>query len=186
MDLPDNLRGDKMKYLKLVVGLIIEIALVLFVVNQRFGTPFAIDKGFHTPVIIVLGLLVSNYASLLIVNFIKNDFLWKKVGRHPDDVGRSLRDWWKEQGFGSEISPFLGIIERIILVAAGVVSLQMFFAACGAWTTIKIAVDWQHFKEMKYRVIGHIYLISSASSLLLALIDVAAVRIFLGMSLLNT
>ena len=175
-----------MKYLKLTAGLIVEVALVLFVIKQLLGSPFVIKSGFHVPAIIVLGIMISNLASLWIVDFIKNEFLWKRAGSHPDDENRPLRDWWREQGLGSEISPFLGVIERIILVAAGIISFQVFFAACGVWTSIKIAVDWQQFKGMKYRVIGHIYLISTASSLLLAAIDVAAVRVFLGMSLLVT
>jgi len=174
-----------MKYVKLVAGLIVEIALVLFVIKQRFGTPFMIERGFHIPVIIIVGIIISNFASLWIVDFIKNDFLWKRAGPYPGDEGRSLRDWWEEQGLASKLSRFLGVIERIMLVATGIVSFQVFAAACGAWTMIKIAVDWQVIKGMKYRVIGHIYLISVASSLLLASIDVAAVRILLGMPLLS-
>ncbi len=155
--------------------------------NNLFGSPIPIEKGYHIPFFIALGLIASNYASLVIVNvnFIKNDFLWKKAGFHPKKGNLSLQEWWKEKGYNSEISPYLGIVERIILVAAGVVSFQLFFAASGAWATIKIAVDWQQFKEIKFRVISHIYLISSALSILLALIDVATIRVLLGMSFLD-
>ncbi|MFC1829297.1 hypothetical protein ACFL0O_06775 [Thermodesulfobacteriota bacterium] len=173
-----------MKYVKLTAGLIVEIALVLFVIKQKVGVPFTIELSYYAPAIIIIGILISNLASFWIVDFIKNEFLWKRAGAHPEDKNRSLRDWWKEQGLSSEISPFLGVMERIILVVTGIVSFQVFFAACGAWTTIKIAVDWNQFKDMKYRVIGHIYLISTASSLFLASIDVAAVRLFLGMPLI--
>lgn len=161
------------------VGLIIEFLLVIFIVTQLYGSCISIENDFRIPFFIIIGLTLSNFASLWIVGFIK-DFLWNKAGFHPEYDNLRLEDWWKKQNYSSNLSPYLGIVERIILVAAGLVSFQLFFSACGVWTTIKIAVDWQQFKEMKFRVINHIYLISTALSILLALIDVIAIHVLLN------
>lgn len=109
------------------VGLIIEFLLVIFIITQLYGFCISIENDFRISFFIIIGLTLSNFASLWIVGFIK-DFLWNKVGFHPEYGNLRLEDWWKNQNYNysSNLSPYLGVVERIILVAVGLVSFQLF------------------------------------------------------------
>lgn len=180
--------GKKSPKRRFIIGIIFEITLLIFVINQYLGHGISIKMGFHIPLILMAGVLLSNIASCWIIGFVKDEFLWKKVCEkytYPNDKSRSLKDWWSDTNHYSPISYILGIIERIIVVLAGIMGFKAFFAASGAWLTLKIAADWTMFQKIEYRAISHIYLITSASSLLLAAIDVAAVRMVLNLKLLS-
>lgn len=168
----------KRKYFKLmIIGIIFKLPLIFFAIKQIYA-PIQYEIGVLLLFIIFSGILVSNKASSWIVAYIKDYYLWKKVN---EDYNKNIKLDWKKKKNYSSISQYLGMIERIIVVIAGLSSLQMFLAAAGAWTTIKIATDWTNFIESDYRAISHIYLISTSMSLLLALIDVVAIRALIGM-----
>ncbi len=182
------MQSKYLKFVKLYCGILVELFLICFIVWKFLNPSIKFEIGVNTFLIVIIGIVVSNLASAWVIEYVKDDYLWKKVGaiyKHPVDPNRSIHDWWfeKEQGHGSNLSLELGFMERIILIFSGVISLKFFFAAAAAWTTYKVAVDWQNHKEMKYRAIGHIYIISSILSILCAGIDTLAVRAIFGLSI---
>jgi len=173
--------------LKFVCGLFIELILVLFIILKHFGIIPSIHF-IYALMGIPIGVLISNLASAEIVGFIKDEYLWKKVRKKykpPKNSGYdSLEEWWKSGEHGSNISYELGIIQRVVLLFAGVISIRMFFAAAAAWSTFLLAVDWKSTRD-QYRSIGHIYAISVALSMLLSAIDVFAIRVLLELPLIG-
>jgi len=167
-----------------VLGLLFEgVLLFALLWVQGGGHVFIPEQLWLKSILVLLLVLCSNIASTYIVGWYKDYFLWPRAGSHPDDPQKSLREWWKQENFGSTLSGQLGFVERVVVTATGLVSFQSFFIACAGWLTLKTAVEWQQFSGMKHRVISHIYLISSTLSLVMAALDVAVIRTLLGLSL---
>lgn len=183
-----NARGPGTGRCKLrfaVIGLIIEGVLLLALVwLQDGGRRFIPNALWLKATLSVVLFLSSNMAAGYLVRWHKDQFLWPRAGAHPDDPNKSLHDWWRQQPFHSTLSSQLGFIERMIVTMAGLISFEWFFIACGAWLTLKTAVEWQQHSAMKYRVINHVYLISSVLSLMTAAVDVALIRTLFGLTLL--
>ncbi len=131
--------------------------------------------------VVALIVITSSYATKFIVGWYKDYVMWPRAGDHPDWPNRSLRDWWREQGFASPLSGHLGFLERIVFVLLGLVSFEAFFIACGGFLTLKTAIEWQQFDGIKYRVISHIYLMASLLSLVFAAVDVVIIRKMLNL-----
>jgi hypothetical protein len=161
---------------RLLIGVLIKATLIVLIIWRPEALSMTV--GFAQLLIAGVVLVVSNIASNLIVGWIKDAVLW--VLTDPSD---QLRKDWYSRGFGSRISPALGILERLIVTGAGLISFWHFYIVSGGWLGLKVAVDWQQFGVMPNRAIGHIYLVSSAASLFLAIIDVAFLRSVLGIAL---
>lgn len=168
-----------------VIGFLVEgVLLFAFFWLQDGGRRF-IPHALWLKVTLALVLfLCSNVAGGYIVGWYKDYFLWPRAGAHPEGPEKSLHEWWRQQPFHSTLSSQLGFIERVVVTVAGLISFEWFFIACGGWLTLKTAVEWQQHSEMKYRVINHIYLISSVLSLMSAIVDVALIRTLFGLTVL--
>ncbi len=168
-----------------VLGLLIKGALLvaLLWLNDG-GRPFIPDSLWLKASLVIALVICSNVASRYVVGWYKDCFLWPRAGAHPDHPERSLHEWWRQTRFHSTLSAHLGFIESVVVTAAGLVSFQSFFIACGGWLTLKTAVEWNQFSGKNHRVISHIYLISSVLSLMMAALDVAVIRTLFGLALL--
>ncbi len=168
-----------------VPALAFQIALViLFLVFDGMAEALQNTSKAMKWVATVTIVILSNVASTYIIGYFKDYVLWPRAGSYPGDTSRSLRDYWRENNHSSDLSGYLGFVERFVVIAAGIVSFEAFYITCGGWLTIKSAIEWKQFVKSEHRVIGHIYLISAVSSLALAAIDVAVVRTIWGLGLL--
>ena len=185
----------------LILSVVFELLLVVMLIlgltnNMTLSAERPVDV-----VLTILGLVLSNLASMKIVGYIIINVLWPKLdtgvahrremnrydaGYDVSDQGTSSENekpsnltwhqYWIMLHRGSPLSRQLGFAERMLLFIAGLHSLTSFFAVAGAWMTIKIAVDWSMLKELPHRGIGHIYLIGCLYSVFLGLLDVLVVR----------
>lgn len=170
----------------IVISVLIKLILIIFAIYKYIDSPheFQIDVSPHhtiilSIIIIFIGLIISNMASSCIVQNVK-DYLWKELKK----IDLEAENDWRKYNLHSPISRFIGHIERIIIVIAGLHSFEILMAVAGAWITIKIAIDWTTFVKINHRGVSHIYLISTILSILLAFIDVVAIRALLGMDFL--
>ena len=170
------------KLTKLIIALLFEGALLLLIIWHFTVAPLAVAVAWWTVLVIAVGVAVSNIASSVIVGFVKDEVLWKRVNEAGGkDKGLTVQERWKAEHLGSPISNFVGITERVLLVAAGMISWTVFGATAGAWLTLKVTCNWRAFSKIEHRAVSDIYLISNVLSFLLAAIDVLAIRAVCGL-----